>query len=90
MHSYTSIKPRWARFDQYTCSFLVCVCAVCLPASLIMHVPFSELHVLTLQHEFELSTFPSIRSNVMLVPYVDSCFIVIRQSFFPFFSSRVN
>ena len=35
-----SIKPRLARFNQKTCV----LCAACLPASLITHVPIYELH----------------------------------------------
>ena len=40
-----SIKRRLARFDKKDVYIpCVCVCAACLPASLIRHVPISELH----------------------------------------------
>jgi hypothetical protein len=59
-----SIKHYLARFDQKKCIFIVFLCAACLPASSIMHVPIPEQHcAMTLQHEFELSTLPSIPSN---------------------------
>ena len=40
-----SIKRRLARFDQKRV-FSLFLCAACLPVSLVMHVPISELHVL--------------------------------------------
>jgi len=48
--------------------------------------------IFTLQHEFEFSMLPSIPSNVMLVAYVNSCFIIIRQNFIPVssFSSGIS
>jgi hypothetical protein len=42
------------------------LCAACLSASLIMHVSIFEQHaslMFGLQHDFELSTLPSIQSN---------------------------
>ena len=45
----------------------------------------------TLQHEFELATLPSIPAKVMLVTYVTSYFIIIRQNFYPVsVSIRIN
>ena len=80
-----SIKRRLGRFDQKGIFSLFFLYAACLPAALIMHVPISKLHAqwLILQHEFELSTFPSIPPNDLWVAYVNSCFIIIRQDFYP-------
>ena len=53
--------------------FRCILCAACLPASLIMQVPISEIHtcsmalMFTLQHEFEHSTLPSIPFNDYVV-----------------------
>ena len=45
--------------------FFLCVFAACLPASLIMYIPISELHAQWHQHEFELSnvSFNSIQRS---------------------------
>jgi len=39
-----SINRRLARFDQENMYSLCFLCAACLPASLIMHVPISKLY----------------------------------------------
>jgi hypothetical protein len=84
-----SIKRRLVRFDQKTCSFVVFF--VCAAALLIMHVPISELHA---QWHYSMSLhsqrFLQFHPTVMLVTYGNSCFIIIRQNFFPVsFSSRI-
>ena len=74
-----------------TCMFV----GFCLTASLIMHVSISEhtcamTLMFTLQHEFELSTHPSIPSNGHVGGLCYSCFNIIHQNFFPVsFSSRI-
>ena len=44
IYTQESIKRCLVRFDQKTSIFVGFLCAACLPASLIMHVPISELH----------------------------------------------
>ena len=74
------------------------LCVVCLPASLIMHVPVSELHAqctaLIIHFSMSLNSrcFLQFHPTVMLVAYVNSCFIIIRQNFFPVssFSSGIS
>jgi len=77
------IKGRLARFDQKTCIFDVFLCTACLPASLTMHVPISEVHA---RWHFSMclnsQRFLQFHPKVMLVAYVNSCFIIIRQNFF--------
>ena len=59
----------------------------CLPASLIMHVSISELHA---QWHWSLR-FLQFHPTVLLVVFVNSCCIIIRQNFFPVsFSSRIS
>ena len=56
-----SIKRCLVRFDQKTCSFVVlCVCS-----SIINYAcpNFRTTYAMALQHEFKLSTLPSIPSN---------------------------
>ena len=61
---------------------LFCVCAA---ASLIIHVPISELHA---QWHYSMSL--SSQRFLLLLTYGNSCFIIIRQNFFPVsFSSRI-
>jgi len=66
-----SKELRLARFDKKTtCIFVVFLCAACLPTSLIMLVPFSELCV---QWNFSMSLksqrFLQFHPTVMLVAY---------------------
>ena len=81
--------------------FLCFLCAACLPASLIMHVPVSELHLYMrnalhwfLHFSMSLNSrcFLQFHPSVMLMAYVNSCFIIIRQNFFPVssFSSGIS
>jgi len=85
-HEYkTSFGEIWPK-NLFCCCFL---CAVCLPASLIMHVAISELHAqwhLWLHFSMSLNSqrFLQLHPTVMLVAYVNSCFIIIRQNFFVF------
>jgi hypothetical protein len=79
-HEYTTlfgeIRPKRV--------FSLFLCAACLTASLIMHVPISELHA---QWHFSMSLnsqrYLQFHSTVMLVAYDNSCLIIIRQNFFP-------
>jgi hypothetical protein len=72
--------------------FSLFLCAACLPGSLIMHVPISELDA---QWHFSMSLnsprFLQFLPTVMLVAYDNSCLIIIRQNFFPdSLSSRIS
>jgi len=65
-----NIKHRLAKFEKKRVLLLgFFLWADCLTASLIMHVPIFGLHaqwyalMFTLQHEFELSTLPSVPFN---------------------------
>jgi len=90
------IKHRLARFDQKTCIFVMFLCAVCLPSSLIMHVPISELHAqwhwcLHFRMSLNSQRFLQFHPTVMLMAYDNSCFIIIRQNSLPVsFSSRIS
>ena len=72
------------------------LCAACLPASLNMHVPISELHAqchwcLHFSMSLNSKRFLQFHPPVMLVAYVNSCFIRIHQNFFPVsFSSGIS
>jgi hypothetical protein len=74
------------------------LCAACPPASLIMHVPVSELHaqctalIMHVSMSLNSRCFLQFHPTVMLVAYVNSCFIIIRQNFFPVssFSSGIS
>ena len=58
---------------------------MCAAASLIMHVPISELHA---QWHYSMSL--SSQRFLLLLTYGNSCFIIIRQNFFTVsFSSRI-
>ena len=78
-----SMKGRLARFDQKTCVFVVFLCTACPPASLIMHVPISEVHA---RWHFSMclnsQRFLQFHPTAMLVAYANSCYIIIRQNFF--------
>ena len=79
------IKRRLTRFDQKR-AFRCFLCAACLPASLLMHVPISQLHA-----QWHFSTrlnsqrFLQFHPTVKMVACVNFCFIIIRQNFFPAF-----
>ena len=81
-----SIKHCLARLDQKTCIAVVFyVCAACLPASLIMHVSISELHVKWYYiMSLNSSCFLQFHPTVMLVAYVNSCFIIFAKASFWF------
>ena len=80
-----SIKRRLARLDKKTCISVVFLCAACLPASLIIHVPISEINA---QWHFSMSLnsqrFLQFHPTAILVAYANSCFIIIRQAFYLF------
>ena len=58
-----NIRRRLARFDKKTCIFVVFVCS--FPPIIIDYARpnFRSTCAMALQHEFELSTLPSIPSN---------------------------
>ena len=60
-------------------------CAACLPASLIIHVPISELHAQWhLSISLNSQRFLQFHPTVMLVAYINSCFILMRKTSFLF------
>ena len=88
-----SIQRRLVKFDQKTCIF---VCSLS-PSIIIMHVPISELHAqcsdayTSCGISLNSQRFLQFHPTVMLVVYVNSCFIIIRQNFFSVpFSSRIS
>ena len=91
-----SIKRRLARFDQkrvfyfrwflffcfcfFVCFFVFFVC-VC-------NVPISELHAqwhwcLHFSMSLNFQRFLQFHPTIILVAYFNSCFIIVRQTFFP-------
>ena len=88
-----SIKSRLRRFDKAKRVFSRFVLCVHLVSHIIInyacHNSISELHA---QCRMSLNSqrFLQFHPTVMLVVYVNSCFIIIRQNFFPVsFSSRI-
>jgi hypothetical protein len=84
-------ETSFSEIRQKTCISVVFLCAACLPASLIIHIPISEINA---QWHFSMSLnsqrFLQFHPTVILVAYVNSCFIIIRQSFlFVSFSSYI-
>ena len=85
--SFGEIRPKTCIFGGF---FLF---AAQLPASLIIHIPISELHAqwhwcLHFNMSLNSERFPQFHPTVMLVPmvaYVNFSFILIRQNFFPVF-----
>jgi hypothetical protein len=75
--------------EYKTCIFVVFLCAACLPASLIMHVPVSELNAqchscLHFSIRLNSQRFIQFHPTVMLVAYVNSWFIILPQTSFLF------
>ena len=82
--SFDEIRPKIRVFSLF-------LCAVCLAASLIMHVPISELHAqwhwcLHFNMKLNSQRFLQFHPTVMLVvAYVNYCFIIIHQNLFSCF-----
>ena len=82
-------ETSFGEMRQHTCIFVV-LCAACLPASLIMHVPISDIHAqwhwcLDFSMNLNSQRFLQFHPTVMSVAYVNSCFNIIRQNSFPVF-----
>ena len=81
---------RWKLISIFKRVFSLFLCAACLSASLIMHVPISELHA-PWHLSLNSHRYLQFHLTVMLVVYVNTCFIIIRQNFLHVsFSSKIS